>query len=77
VVKNVVKNCIDREQLKDLLAYAREIEDVRLATLCMRTLDGDSLYHNSMIERCTAAHAGAHTSREFKRAAKKRRAEES
>jgi hypothetical protein len=59
---------INREQLHALLNYARFIKDTRLAALVMRTLDGDSLYHNSMLERCTAIYQSAHSSDEFRRA---------
>ena len=59
---------INKEQLQELLNYARHVQDGRLTALVMRTLDGDSLYHASMLERCTAAYAGAHNGPEFKRA---------
>lgn len=65
-----MKNRVNKQQLEALLNYARYIEDTRLASLVMRTLDGDSLYHNSMLESCAAAYAGAHHSAEFKRAQK-------
>ena len=65
---------LTRDQLKQLLEYARHIEDVRLAGACMRALDGDSMYHSSIMERCAAAYAGAHMSEEFKRANRANRA---
>jgi hypothetical protein len=59
---------LTRDQLRQLQSYANYISDGRLASLVMRALDGDSLYHNSIMERCAAAYAGAHRSDEFKRA---------
>jgi hypothetical protein len=57
---------LTRDQLHQLLTYARHVEDGRLAAVCMRALDGDSMYHSSIMERCAAAYAGAHMSDEFK-----------
>jgi hypothetical protein len=59
---------LTRDQLRQLLAYARHIEDGRLVAVCMRAIDGDSMYHSSIMERCAAAYAGAHMSDEFKHA---------
>lgn len=56
---------INRDQLLDLLAYARRIGDGRLAACCMRALDGDSMYDSAIRERCAATYASARGSREF------------
>jgi len=60
---------LTKEQLRQLLAYAHHIRDTGLAAACSRAIDGDSAYHNSIMERCAAAYAGAHMSREFKQVA--------
>lgn len=62
---------ITRDHLHQLLEYARHIRDTRLAAACSRAIDGDSAYHSSIMERCTAAYAGAHMTREFKQAARR------
>lgn len=61
---------LTKDQLHQLLAYARSIKDTRLSAVCLRAIDGDSAYHSSLMERCSAAYAGAHNSDEFKRASK-------
>ena len=59
---------LTKNQLRQLLAYARHIKDTRLAVACSRAIDGDSAYHSSIMERCAAAYAGARMTREFKQA---------
>jgi hypothetical protein len=56
---------ITNDQIRELLKYARAIEDQRLVACAMRALDGDSVYNTALRERCAAAYAGAHTSSEF------------
>lgn len=62
---------LTRDQLRQLLAYALHIQDTRLAAACSRAIDGDSAYHSAIMERCAAAYAGAHMSREFKQVARR------
>lgn len=62
---------ITDEQIRALIQYARDIEDSRLVSQAMRALDADSIYNRQLREICAAAYAGAHTSSEFKRAARK------
>lgn len=59
---------ITDEQIRQLLAYAQHIGDGRLAACAMRALDGDSMYNDSLRERCAAAYAGARVSADFRKA---------
>jgi hypothetical protein len=59
---------LSKDQLRQLLAYARHVKHRDLAAACQRAIDGDSAYHSSIMERCAAAYASAHMSDEFRRA---------
>jgi hypothetical protein len=43
---------ITNDQIRELLKYARAIEDQRLVACAMRALDGDSVYNTALRERC-------------------------
>jgi hypothetical protein len=48
----VTADTIKSAQIRQLLDEAREAGDMRKAALCMRALEGDSLYQRGMLERC-------------------------
>lgn len=65
---NKPKSRITRSQIEALLKYAKHIGDTSLASCAMRALDGDSLYHAGLVERCASAYAGARNTADFKAA---------
>ena len=52
-----IQPVIAREQIEEVLKHARLIGDKSLAACASRALDGDSVYHASMLKRCAKHYA--------------------